>query len=171
MSDDWAAEKAGSDAMLEDGYWLELSGEEHPVISPLSGRGLGAQEVTVPADPHVYEYRWTYEYPGPLCGRSGRAQRTHDDFCIRLWYPVVPGWRATELMATVEHLRPAEHEEDLRAQLAKDWQELAPVISTGAQVAGEVAGPEIGSVARAIARVQVTSVPQTRSTRWYVTRV
>jgi hypothetical protein len=172
MSDDWAAEKAESDAMLEEGYWLELSGEEHPVISPLSERGSGTRDATVPADPHVYEYRWTYEYPGPLCGRSGRAQRTHDDFCVRLWCPVVPGWRVTELMATVEHLRPAEHEEDLRAQLAKDWQELAPMISTGAQVAGDVAGaPEIGSVARAIARVKVTSVPQTRSTNWYVTRV
>jgi hypothetical protein len=172
MSDDWAAEKAESDALLEEGYWLELSGEEHPLISPLSERGSGTPGPTVPADPHLYEYRWTYEYPGPLCGRSGRAQRAHDDFCIRLWCPVVPGWRVTELMATVEHLRPAEHEEDLRAQLAKDWRDLAPMISTGAQVAGDVAGvPEIGSVARAIARSKVTSVPQTTSTRWFVTRV
>jgi hypothetical protein len=75
-------------------------------------------------------------------------------------------------MATVEHLRPAEHEDELRAQLARDWRDLAPVLSTGGQVAADVAGfPEIGSVAKAIARLKVTSVPQTKFTGWFVTRV
>jgi len=75
-------------------------------------------------------------------------------------------------MATVKHLSPVEDEESWRAKLAKDWNTFAPMLGIAGQAAADAAGiPPLGSVAQAMARLRVNSVPQTPDSRWFVRRV
>jgi hypothetical protein len=71
--------------------------------------------------------------------------------------------------ATVKHLSPVEKEEQWRQRLAADWNNLAPVVDVAGNVAADVTGlAPIGSVAKAVASLRATSVPQTPDALWFV---
>jgi hypothetical protein len=170
---------------------LEVLGELEPVISPLTEpvERAGTGMVLVPTEPHLFEYQWTLEYPelpdredeSPEAVRSfwppfrrdrGAPRRSPEAATrVRLMFALQPGWRASEIMATVKHLSPVQEEETWREKVAEDWNSLAPMLGAAGDAAATVVGqPEIGSVARAMARLKVTSVPQTPATHWFVER-
>src|SRR5437870_5305208 len=54
----------GADPRSRSGScWIEVSGEKLPKVSPLSESTAGRNgNVMVPAEPHLYEYQWAFQY-------------------------------------------------------------------------------------------------------------
>jgi hypothetical protein len=57
-------------------------------------------------------------------------------------------------------------------ELARDFTAMQPVIGVAGQVAADATGmPELGSVAEAVSRLKVTSVPPAQGAEWFVRKV
>jgi hypothetical protein len=93
---------------------------------------------------------------------------------IEIYFPTAQGWRCRDRAAAVRYLTPLPP--DLREEVAKDWQELTPVIEGASKVAGAAApfaGPAAAETAKtlaAIAQVKCNSVPQA-TLPWSVTSI
>ena len=152
--------------------WLEIVG---PRLS-------GSDEAAGGGSSHLYEYGWTLGFRispvprqrvGPLGLRRlrenevppGEATSVH----VRLLFPVWSDRFVSAHTATIKHLGPVEKEDQWRQRLAADWNNLAPIVEAGGTVAADVSGlAPIGSVAKAVASLRATSVPQTPDALWFV---
>ena len=160
--------------------WLEVYGETEPIMN------WGT--ATAPANGGLYEYRWAFGYSDKSfsdsphqAGRSwrgGERERPHDerlDYAaahVRLFFAADCNWRVSEILATVKHLSPVREEQTWSEEFEKDFTAIAPVIGVAGQVAADATGmPELGSVAEAVGRLKLTSVPQVDGARWFVRRV
>jgi len=155
--------------------WLE-------VVGPRLSRSDEAAETD---SSHLYEYGWTLGFrisavPGEREGSRrlrrlrepdvppGHATAAH----VRLLFPLWPDRFVSAHTATVKHLSPVEKEDEWRQRLATDWNNLAPVVEGAGTVAADVTGlAPIGSVAKAVASLRATSVPQTPDALWFVRAV
>lgn len=153
--------------------WLE-------VVGPRLSRSDEAAETD---SSHLYEYGWTLGFRISAVPREregshslrrlrevppGHATAVH----VRLLFPLWPDRFVSAHAATVKHLSPVEKEDEWRERLAKDWDNLAPVVGVAGTVAADVTGlAPIGSVAKAVASLRATSVPQTPDALWFVRAV
>jgi hypothetical protein len=160
--------------------WLEVYGETKPTMN------WGT--VKAPANGGLYEYRWGFGYskasfsdPRPKTEsrwRGRRSKRSHSERLdypaahVRLFFAADCNWRVSEILATVKHLSPVQEEQTWREELAKDFTAIAPVIGVAGKAAADAAGmPELGSVAEAVGRLKLTSVPQANGAKWFVRRI
>ena len=160
--------------------WFEVYGEIEPTLS--SGTG------TPTAAGGLYEYCWGLGYSEKLfesrfkelaSGDQGKLQRllpsrSPDNAAarVRLYFPADCNWRVSEILATVKHLSPVQQERNWREEFAKDFTAIEPVIGAAGKVAADATGmPELGSVAEAVSRLKLTSVPQATGTMWFVRKV
>jgi hypothetical protein len=156
--------------------WLE-------VVGPTLSQSEGANETD---SSHLYEYGWTLGFrispvTSERTGSHGYVRKLRDRDVppgqatvvhVRLLFPVWPDRFVSAHAATVKHLSPVEKEEQWRQRLATDWNTVAPVVQAAGTVATDVTGlAPIGSVAKAVASLRATSVPQTPDTLWFVRAV
>lgn len=103
---------------------------------------------------------------------------------VYLFFPRSGNWRIKEITAAVTYLTPMREHESLLDQVATDWSRIQPYVSGVSQLASAAAGTAVGgpiggvaaggAVGRAVdmlgtlARVQLTSVPQTGNLAWAV---
>jgi len=103
---------------------------------------------------------------------------------VYLFFPRNGNWRIKEITAAVTYLTPMREHEPLLDQAAADWSRIQPYVSGVSQLAGAAAGTAVGgpvggavaggAVGRAVdmlgtlAKVQLTSVPQTGNLAWAV---
>jgi hypothetical protein len=151
--------------------WMELVG---PRLSRYEA-GTGASR--------LYEYGWTLGFrlgaaPREREGARGLLHRTREQdvppgqataISVSLLFPVWADRYVSAHTATLKHLSPVEKEEQWRQRLAADWNDLAPAVGVVGTVATDVTGlAPIGSVAKAVASLRATSVPQTPDALWLV---
>jgi hypothetical protein len=173
-------------------FYLELVGETRPLLDTAyaevipAGPG-GAAETVHPAP--VYEYWWTIGHGG-VVGRKRRFSRLfgrddkeiwknlEDDAAhVLMFFPLGGGWRIKELTATLKYLTPVAEQRSIWTQVAKDWQALEPLAQGASQLAGTVA-PGAGAAVRgtvgvidAMAKLRLTSLPQTGKFPWSAAKV
>jgi hypothetical protein len=93
---------------------------------------------------------------------------------MEIYFPTEQGWRVRDRAAAVKYLAPLPS--DFREEVAKDWQDLTPILETASQVAtaaSSVAGPAAAETAKtlsALAQVKCNSVPQA-TLPWSVTSI
>ena len=93
---------------------------------------------------------------------------------IEIYFPTERGWRVRDRAAAVRYLAPLPP--DLREEVAKDWQDLTPILEGASEVAGAAssfAGPAAAETANslaALAQVRANSVPQ-EGLPWWVTSI
>jgi hypothetical protein len=174
-----------------------VGGETAPTLD----RGATPTASTADQPLLLYEYWWTianFDRPGtsgewsarrrqkrlripPI--RRGTAEPSNDTdrrgftgytAQIDLYFPTEQGWRVRDRAAAVRYLTPLPP--DLGEEIAKDWQDITPILQGASAVAGAAssfAGPAAAETAKtlaALAQVKCNSVPQT-SLPWSVTCV
>jgi hypothetical protein len=173
-------------------FYFEVFGETSPLVDLKYGEAqpVSMADRALPAaiGAPIYEYWWTIGHPGrphemkhfwDVLGRDPES----DDFWenledtaarVYLYFPRSGGWRIKEVVTTVKYLSPALQGETLRDKVAKDWQNVAPIVSGLSSVASLAPVPGVGSIASilaTIARMQIKSVPQTDGFEWSVAKV
>jgi len=163
--------------------WFEVVG--HPMPIKAAGSQTGSS--------HIYEYGWTLGYqlkPAPkhLKAVAGRIERwakpatplfglpgpsvVVSNAHVRIFFPTLGDWLIIPQAAAIKHLSPVEKEEQWRQRMAEDWNNLAPILGVAGQVGADVSGlAPIGDVAKAVAGIRATSVPQTPDANWFVRAV
>lgn len=162
---------------------FEVYGEIEPTLS--SGAGTPA------ATGGLYEYCWTLCYfekkfsklqqkvdfseQHRLWRDKPKSAPRWSDKCaarVSLYFPADCNWRVSEILATVKHLSPVQQERSWREEFTKDFNAIEPVIGAAGKVAADATGiPELGSVAEAVSRLKLTSVPQAAGAEWFVRKV
>jgi hypothetical protein len=166
--------------LLQADLWLEVTGEPRPLLTCWENDGR------LPAN-HLFEYAWSVGYRTPADERAARhlgwrpshrpaqlAQLAQPALHVWLLFAADSGWRARVEAATVRHLAPLRTEIAWRQRLARDWNELAPVVGGVSTAAADVAGaPEIAQVAGRIASIRAASVPpsEDEASNWFVRSV
>jgi hypothetical protein len=178
-------EKVTQDSKQPHTDWFELYGETEPILSSDAHAATGA----------LYEYCWALGYSEKLFtklhkvgwlqqlrrrlplrrrddGKSPPHWSAYPAAHVFLYFPADCDWRVSEIVATIKHLSPVQQERNWREEFAKDFTAIEPVIGAAGKVAADATGmPELGSVAEAISRLKLTSVPQTTGAMWFVRRV
>jgi hypothetical protein len=172
-------------------FYLELFGETTPVVDtkyaevlpagPVDGAVLGVQAAP------IYEYWWTI-------GHSGSAHPTHHLWEVfgpgepdALWHhlkdpaarvylfvPTSGGWRIKEVVATVKYLSPVHEQATWWEKAADPLKNLAPVAGALGAAGQLVPNPAVATASgmlSAVAKLQLTSVPQTDGFTWSVGKV
>lgn len=184
------------DGQQEPYYYLELFGETTPVLDTHYAEILpaGPTDGTIKTEQAapVYEYWWTIGHPGPkrdahpamvsdvmattqldmdlwanLQEEEGAAARVY------VFFPINGNWRIKEMVASLKYLTPVPQQTNWWDTIAQEWKTLSPLVDDASKLAG-LAGPTGASVATALstlAKVQISSVPQTKELAWSVKKV
>jgi hypothetical protein len=174
-------------------FYLEVFGETSPRVdlaygeTPAAGTPDGAPPVAAPGAP-TYEYWWTIGHPGrssemrhwwDALGLAPNQEDLWDNLedpaaRVYLYFPLSGGWRIKELAAAVKYLSPALPGETVGDKIAKDWQDVAPIVSGVSALASLAPVPGVAAVASTlstIARMQINTVPQTDGFAWSIAKV
>jgi hypothetical protein len=183
-----------------------VGGETAPMLDrgasgpPPAGQAPSAGSGAAGGPLLLYEYWWTlanFDSPSPSGAWAGRDRQGHRisltprasqresgevdrvGFAgytaqIEMLFPTAQGWLCRDRAAAVRYLTPLP--DDLREELAKDWQDLTPVIEGASKVAAAASsftGPAAAETAKtlaALAQVKCNSVPQA-ALPWSVTSI
>ena len=178
--------------------WFEVYGETEPVLSsgtgkPVADGGLYEYRWALGYSEGKFSESWgklgSEELFSEARDKVGLSQRKglrrRDDDSkhpprlsdkaaarVSFYFPAGCNWRVSEILATVKHLSPVEQERNWREEFAKDFTAIEPVIGAAGKAAAVATGmPELGSVAEAVSRLKLTSVPQAAGTMWFVRKV
>jgi len=96
---------------------------------------------------------------------------------VYMFFPVSGGWRIKELTATVKYLSPVPKQQSLWEKAAQEWQVLSPIVQDASTLADAI-GPEVGVPVQgaaktldALAKLKITSLPQSEGFNWSVGKV
>lgn len=171
-------------------FYLEFFGETEPLLDQSfaevvpAKKGAPSQEQSAP----VYEYWWTIGHGGAqlrtawwrqLLGATGptRSAEPWEDLeaiaaRVYLYFPIAGGWRVKEQAASVNYLSPVREQNAWLAQIGKGLQAVQPAVGDAGALAGLVPGGGTASKwMEAVAKLKISSVPQTGKFNWSVGKV
>jgi len=172
-------------------FYLELFGETRPVVNPQYAELVPAADEKKSSAP-IYEYWWTIGHPGLPPEHKGLLSRKYHESANQLWrqlkdpagrvyvyFPVNAGWRIKEIAASVQYLPPVRQQKSLWDEVAKEWQQIQPLVSGAGDLASKLGAiPGVGTAAAAaapalsaIGRLKVNSVPHAEGFDWSVAKV
>lgn len=165
-------------------FYLELYGETEPLVDEAYAEVVpaGSEGLKSTVDAPVYEYWWTLGHPGQpeahghwFESREGKKpwQETSDPAVrVYVYFPVLAGWRANEVVATLKYLSPVSEQHDWLRSAVQDFQAVQPLLSGASSVAGLIPGGGTASKwLSTIAGLQMSSLPQTGDLKWSVSKV
>ena len=173
--------------------YLELYGETQPLLCTdlaetlSSGSADSADSLlqTAVATP-IYEYFWTIGISENVrdrlsskhlhVGNPGNLIPKHDDWGAEVWlcFPLTVGWRVYEVVATVRHLKPLPHVDNLIEKVADYWKTVAPVVNEAATVNKYLPYPGSAITSNFLSmltRLQITAIPPVDGFAWSVDKV
>jgi hypothetical protein len=195
-SSSWPSNLAEWTATEEHPFYLELVGETSPAVDTTFAEvvpaGKADSDATTLAATPIYEYWWTIGHAGhsrdrrhfPLSLFGG-----HEDLWDRLdkhdadagsvyfYFELGHGWRVKEFAATLKYLSPLEKQQSMWNTLATDWTTIQPFVSEAGSLATAinpiVAGgtKTAAGVLNALAKLKLSSVPQSDDIPWSVAKV
>lgn len=183
------------DGQVSPFYYLEVFGETRPLLNTQYAEVLAAGPIdgtaqTTQAAP-IYEYWWTIGHPGhnPFQSKvwsedtmsagessSDRWQSLQEvegaAARVYLYFPVANNWRIKELMATLKYLTPVPQQGSWWNTIANDWSHISPLVDDASKLAGLVpGGAGAAPILSTIAKLQINTVPQTKTLDWSVEKV
>lgn len=168
-----------------DPFYLEVFGETSPLVDEVFAEvvpagGTGPKQTS---DAPVYEYWWTLGHPGApeehshWFKQNAGDKRPWQDLSdpaarIYLYFPLSSGWRANEVTATLKYLSPVPEQHVWLKTAAQDFQAIQPLIGDAASLSGLVPGGATASKwLGAVAKLQMSSLPQNGDLNWSVGKV
>lgn len=168
----------------EQPFYLELYGETSPLVDEAFAEVVpaGGTDPKATADAPVYEYWWTLGHPG---APEEHRHWIEDDSDKRPWqevadpaarvylyFPILSGWRANEIVATLKYLSPVPEQHDWLKTVAQDFHAVQPLVGGAASIAGLVPGAATASKwLDTISKLQISSLPQSGDLKWSVGKV
>lgn len=169
----------------EQPFYLEVYGETSPTVDEAYAEVVpaGSDDQKRTADAPVYEYWWTLGHPGapehhrhwlePEISDRRPWQEVADPAArVYLYFPVSAGWRAVEVTATLKYLSPVPEQHDWFRTAVQDFQAVQPIAGGLSSAAGLVpGGAEASKWLDVVAKLQVSSLPQSGNLKWSVEKV
>ncbi len=168
----------------EQPFYFELYGEANPLVDEAHAEVIpsGGTDPKNVADAPVYEYWWTIGHPGaPEEHRhwfdekqERRPWQEVADPAVRVYvyFPVSAGWRVNEIVATLKYLSPVPEQSTWLETASRDFQAVQPLLANASSVAELVPGAGTASKwLSTIAKLQISSLPQTGDLKWSVGKV
>ncbi len=171
-------------------FYLEFFGETEPLLDESFAEVVPARKGAPGTDQGapVYEYWWTIGHGGaPMRDPWWRRQfgqpqsASHPEpwedlkataARVYLYFPISASWRIKEQVASIKYLSPVREQNSWLAQVGKGLQSLQPAVGDAGTLAGLVPGGATASKwMEAVAKLKISSVPQTSKFNWSVGKV
>lgn len=172
-------------------FYLELYGETEPLVDEAYAQAVpaGSADPKATADAPVYEYWWTLGYPGQpqehrhWFGAKGFGEKGFGEkegkkpwqeiadpaARIYVYFPILAGWRAHEIVATLKYLSPVPEQHEWLRSVVDDFQAVQPLLSGASSVAGLIPGGGTASKwLSTVAGLQISNLPQSADLDWSV---